>query len=101
MNIPQFSAEASVGPSVGIYRGNAGRGFAATLSAVKLQQRFGPIFGGDCIGSLEQCFETFCKHLPFGPQKAKCFAACQQPSVCSDCRCTCSSNCVRTCEREC
>jgi hypothetical protein len=39
MNVPQFNAEASVGPSMGIYRGRARMGFIATLGAVKAQQR--------------------------------------------------------------
>lgn len=108
MSMPVFNAEASLGPTMGIYRGKAvhfpiSGGFLARLGAVKPQQLFGfgSLFGGDCFGSAEQCFETSCSSLPFGPLKAKCHAACQQPSVCGDCRCTCTPDCVRTCQREC
>jgi hypothetical protein len=108
MNLPKFNAEASLGPTTGIYVGKAihfriSGGVIVRLGAVKPQQLFGlgSIFGGDCFGSTDQCIDSFCSLLPPGPQKAKCFAACQQPSVCGDCRCTCTTDCVRTCLRTC
>ena len=108
MNMPGFTAESSLGPTLGIYWRNAvnfrtSGGFVARPGAVKAQQLFGfgTIFGGDCFGSPEQCFETFCSSLPFGPPKAKCSAACQQPSVCGDCRCTFNPDGVQTCQRTC
>ncbi len=105
MNMPGFDAESSLGPTKGIYRGKAAHfrisgGFVARLGAIRPQQLFGfgSIFGRDCFGSTEQCFQTFCSTVPFGPPKAKCFAACQQPSVCGDCRCT-FGRCERVCTR--
>jgi hypothetical protein len=104
MKLPQFNAEASLGSAMGIYGGGGLFTFlSGGLGAVKPQQLFGlgSIFGGDCFGSINQCIDNFCGKLPPGPLKAKCFAACQQPSVCCDCRCACTPDCVRTCLRTC
>jgi hypothetical protein len=102
MNVPRFAAEASLGPALGVYRGTAappGTAFAATTAAIEPQQRggFGNRFGVDCFGSADQCENKFCVNLPPGKQRAECFAACQNPSVCSGCQCSCSPNCNRTC----
>lgn len=109
MSLPGFDAESSIGPSKGIYGGRAVHspghgGMAAGLGHVHPQQLLGDGLGsilfGDCFGSFENCLETYCFGL-VGQQRAKCFAACQKPSVCSDCFCSCSPNCIRTCQREC
>jgi hypothetical protein len=100
MNLPRFTAEASLGPAEWIYRGSAApAAFGATTATIEPQLRpgFGDLFGVDCFGSAEQCENKFCVNLPGGKQRAECFAACQQPSVCSGCQCTCSSDCHRTC----
>src|SRR5262249_36539756 len=105
--VPQFSAEASPGPTHGVYGGKTvrlrtERAFAVMTGTIEPQQAFGvgPIIGGDCFGSVDQCKDRFCVTLPRGKQRAECFAACLQPSVCSDCNCSCTPNCVRTCEVE-
>ena len=105
--VPQFTAEASLGPTRGVYGGKIVRlrtktALAAMTGTIELQQALGvgTIFGGDCFGSADQCENRFCVNLPPGKQRAQCFAACQQPSVCSDCSCSCTPNCVRTCEFE-
>ena len=108
MKIPQFTAEASLGPARAVYgaeniRLRTKTAFVARTGSIEPQQAFGvgTVFGGDCFGSVDQCLNTFCVPLPPGKQKAACFAACQQPSVCGDCRCTCTPDCVRTCLRTC
>jgi hypothetical protein len=126
MNIPGFAAESSLGPTMGMYivpgftaasslgparavyggenvRLRTKTAFAARTGSIEPQQAFGvgTLFGGDCFGSVDQCLDTFCVNLPPGKQKAQCFAACQQPSVCGGCRCSCTPDCVRTCEVEC
>src|SRR5436305_8185099 len=92
MNIPGFDAEASLGPTLGMYRGKAvhsriSGGFVARLDAVKPQQLVG--FGttiADCFGSIDQC-QNLCSHdTPH--QKALCLTACKRLSVCEGCRCT-------------
>jgi hypothetical protein len=107
MKLPQFTAEASLAPARALYAGGFSRlhsraAFQVT-GTIKTQLAFGvgTVFGGDCFGSVDQCLNTFCVNLPPGKQKAECFAACQQPSVCSGCRCSCTPDCVRTCEVEC
>ncbi len=109
MRLPEFVAEASLGPSKNIYRGQAiqPRGGGATVAgpgAVHPQQFLGGGLGSilfpDCFGSFDNCLETFCNHLE-GQAHAKCFAACQQPSVCGGCVCSCAPNCTRTCQRTC
>ena len=108
MKLPQFNAEASLGSTMGRYVGGGlltflPGGLIARLGAIEPQQALGvgTIFGGDCFGSVDQCLDRFCVNLPPGKQRAECFAACQQPSVCGDCRCTCTPDCVRTCLRTC
>ncbi len=108
MNLPGFDAEASLGPTLGIYGGKAVQfrisgNFVASLGTVNPQQFLGGISAvvGDCFGSTDQCIDRFCSTATPGPEKAKCFAACQKSSVCSGCRCSCSPNCNRTCLREC
>lgn len=59
------------------------------------------IFGGDCFGSPANCKDRFCNLLPPGLLKAKCFAACDQPSLCGECNCTCRPDCTRTCTQTC
>lgn len=102
MNIPQFTAEAALGRPRGSYRAKAVH-FIGRGRGIDPQQfsRFGNFLGGDCFGSTEQCIETFCVNVAPGKQKAACFAACGQPSVCSGCSCSCSPDCTRTCLREC
>jgi hypothetical protein len=104
MKLPQFNAEASLGAAMGIYGGGGLFTFLpGWLGAVKPQQLvgLGSIFGGDCFGSVDQCINNFCVNLPPGKQRAACFAACQQPSVCSGCSCSCTPDCVRTCLQTC
>jgi hypothetical protein len=109
MRVPEFAAEASLGPSKINYRGRAiqprGGGGTAVGSGAMYPQQFlpgglGSIFFPDCFGSFDNCLATFCNHLE-GKDHAKCFAACQQPSVCDDCVCSCAPNCIRTCQRTC
>lgn len=108
MNLPGFHAESSLGPALGAYRGQAinlkTHGSLVTrLGAVtpaQLTGRFG-VLVPDCFGSTENCIDNFCSTLEGGPEKAKCFAACEKPSVCGGCDCTCSPNCARTCRRTC
>lgn len=102
--MPGFTAESSLGPATGIYRGTAVHsGIGGNLAAnIEPQQLFG--FGNlffDCFGTPEQCQADNCAFVPSGPLKAQCFAACRNPSVCSGCRCTCNANCARTCIRSC
>lgn len=108
MKLPQFNAEASLGPTRGVYGGKVVRlrtktAFAVRTRTIEPQQAFGvgTIFGDDCFGSVDQCLDRFCVNLPPGKQRAECFAACRQPSVCSGCSCSCTPDCVRTCEVEC
>ena len=107
-HIPGFGAESSLGPAMGMYMGKSAhfwtnRGFAAGIVSITPEQSslLATIIGSDCFGSVDQCLDRFCVNLPPGKQRAECFAACQQPSVCSDCSCSCTPNCVRTCEVEC
>jgi hypothetical protein len=109
MGVPGFCAESALGPSKGIYRGQAryspsSGGMAAGHGGLQPQQLIGrgPLSSlfGDCFGTLDDCLDTHCAGLS-GQERAKCFAACQKPAVCKGCSCSCSPNCVRTCSREC
>lgn len=112
MNMPGFHAEASLGPALGVYRGVAVHSRSGNTVAVKPQQLLAPRIGigglgvggvvgiFDCHGSTQQCIENNCIGLPV-KQQGICRSACQQPSKCSGCVCTCSPNCARTCQRTC
>jgi hypothetical protein len=109
MRIPEFAAEASLGPSKNHYRGRAihSRGGGATVArsgAMRAQQSLPPGLGSilspDCFGSFDDCLARFCNHLE-GKAHAVCFAACQKPSVCGGCVCSCGPDCVQTCQNTC
>jgi hypothetical protein len=104
MNIPGFGAESSLGPAMGMYMGKSvhfwtNRGFVAGIASISPQQLslLGTFPETDCFGDLKTCIRVHCLDVPDG----RCRAACAQPAVCGPCRCTCSPDCTRTCEREC
>jgi hypothetical protein len=107
MNTPGFTAEASLGPAFGLYAGKSdhfrtNRDFIASIASISPQQLslLGTLSGSDCFGSVDQCIADHCD-LDDPRQRAACAKACRQPAVCDPCRCRCSPDCTRTCEREC
>ena len=107
INIPGFSAEASLGTAMGMYAGKSDYiwtdgSFGAGILPITPQQAslLAPVIGSDCFGSSKKCIADHCD-LDDPKQRAACQKACRQPAVCTPCRCRCSPDCTRTCEIEC
>src|ERR1700740_579456 len=108
MNMPGFTGEASLATATGMYIGKSDYfwtdgGFVAGIVSITPQQSslLATPIGSDCFGSVKQCITDRCSDLDDPRQRAACANACRQPTVCGPCRCSCTSDCTRTCEIEC